>query len=249
MASESACRRARRRWAVGGIGLVAAALAIVAALAGFFDSDPISYFAPAGPAKRVAALYVSGDMGLRFGMGPYTSAALARHGIAVVGFSSPAFFARHRTRAEVDAVVAAAVRRALARTGGRLVLIGQSYGADILQTGLAALPADLRPHVAAVVLVVPGQTVFFRADPSGLAYRGTPDSLGASTVAAITWAPLTCIYGTAEADSLCPGIKLPHATVIGMPGGHFLGDDRAGLAGHVLDAVRRAVPAAFADGG
>ena len=244
-------RRSNRRWPriVGCAALVAVALGIVAALGGFFDRDPIHVLAPEGPAKPVAALYFSGDMGLRFGMGPYTSAALARRGIAVTGFSSPAFFAAHRTRAEVDAVVAAAVRQAMARTGrDRLVLIGQSYGADILQTGLAALPADLRPHVAAVVLVVPGDTVFFRADPSGLAYHGIPDSRGASTVNAIRWAPLTCIYGAAETDSLCPAVRLPRATLIRMPGGHFLARDSDGLVGHVVDAIRRAVPAAFSGG-
>ena len=242
-------RRSNPRWPwiAGGVALFAVALGIVAALAGFFDRDPIHVFAPEGPARPVAALYFSGDMGLRFGMGPYTSAALARRGIAVTGFSSPAVFAVHRTRVEVDAAVANAVRQAMARTGrDRLVLIGQSYGADILQTGLAALPAELRPHIAAVVLVVPGETVFFRADPSGLAYRGAPDSLGASTVNAIRWAPLTCIYGAAETDSLCPAVRLPRATVIRMPGGHFLARDSDGLVGHVVDAVRRAVPAAFA---
>ena len=71
------------------------------------------------------------------------------------------------------------VREGLHDTGrDRLVVIGQSYGADILAAALPALPSDLRAHVAAVILVVPGRDIFFRADPSGLAYRGTPDADG-----------------------------------------------------------------------
>lgn len=228
------------------VAVAVAALAAWIAIDGYFDRDPIDFFAATGPRKPVAVLYFSGDSGLRFGMGPYVAKALAERGIAVTGFSSPAYFSVHRTRAEVNAAVAGAIREALARTGGnRLVVIGQSYGADILQTGLAALPADLRPRIAAVVLVVPGETAFFRADPLGIEYRGTPDSLGIRTVNAITWAPLTCIYGAAEIDSLCPDVHLPRATIVRMPGGHFLDNNRDGLAGNVLDAIRRAVPAAF----
>ncbi|MFS0772795.1 AcvB/VirJ family lysyl-phosphatidylglycerol hydrolase [Sphingomonas sp. 1P08PE] len=226
---------------------VVAALAAWIAIGGYLDRDPIDFFAATGPRKPVAALYFSGDSGLRFGMGPYAAKALAEHGIAVTGFSSPAYFSVHRTRAEVNAAVAGAIREALARTGGeRLVVIGQSYGADILQTGLAALPADLRPRIVAVVLVVPGEGAFFRADPLGLEYRGTPDSLGVNTVNAITWAPLTCIYGVAETDSLCPAVRLPRATIVRMPGGHFLDHDSDGLVRHVLDAIRRSAPTAFA---
>lgn len=240
-------RRRRTRLLVIVI-VIAAAIALWTAIDGYFDRDPINFFAPRGPRRPVAALYFSGDSGLRFGMGPYAAKALAQRGIAVTGFSSPAWFGVHRTREEVNAAVADAIRQALARTGGdKLVVIGQSYGADILQTGLAALPADLRPRIAAVVLVVPGETVFFRADPLGLEYRGTPDSLGVNTVNAITWAPLTCIYGAAETDSLCPLVRLPHATIIRMPGGHFLDHDSDRLVGHVIEAIRRAVPAAFAE--
>ena len=241
-------RSGRRRIRVlAVIAAIAVAIMVWMAIDGYFDRDPINFFAAMGPRKPVAALYFSGDSGLRFGMGLYAAKALAKRGIAVTGFSSPVYFNVHRSRGQVNAAVARAIREALVRTNGeRLVVIGQSYGADILQTGLAALPADLRPRIAAVVLVVPGETVFFRADPLGLEYRGTPDSLGVDTVNTITWAPLTCIYGAAETDSLCPAVRVPGATIVRMPGGHFLDHDADGLVDHVLDAIRRSVPAAFA---
>ena len=211
--------------------------------AGFVGGSPVHLFTPTGRPAPVAAVLFSGDMGLRYGMGPSTSRFLARHGIEVVGINSPALFGQHRSRGEVDAVVADAVRQGLVRTGARrLVLIGQSFGADVLQTGLARLPADLRGRVAAVVLVVPGESVYFRADPTGISYRRAPDSLGSKTINLIDWAPLTCIYGLAERDSACPAVKLARARIIGMPGGHFLHRNADGLARQVLDAIRRAVP-------
>ncbi|MDD1451666.1 virulence factor [Sphingomonas sp. H160509] len=146
---------------------------------------------------------------------------LTEHGIPVVGITTPALFAHHRTRQELDAIIADGVRTALARTGAkRVVVMGQSYGADIVQTGLANLPTDLRARVAAIVLILPGDTVFYRADPSGLLYdHTTPDSMGATTGNRLTWAPVTCIYGVEETDSLCPLLTTANARKVGMPGG------------------------------
>lgn len=224
--------------------LVAGAVGLFAT-AGFLDRDPRHLFAATGPRAGVTALYFSGDMGLRFGMGPATSKALAQHGVPVFGVNSSTLFRTRRTRAETDAIVADAVREALDRAGAdRLVLIGQSYGADVLQTGLVHLPDALRAKVGGVVLVVPGRDVFFRADPTSLAYRGAPDSDGARTIRALNWTPLTCIYGQEEPDSACPALRGTGATVIAMPGGHFLHNDADGLVGHVLAAVARLRPIA-----
>ncbi|WP_249055040.1 virulence factor [Sphingomonas insulae] len=236
-----------RFWIGGGAACVLLALVGIAAVAGFFDRDAVRLFAARGAKRPIGVLYVSGDMGLHFGPAPYTAQGLAAHGIAVVGINSPTAFRMRQNRAEIDAIVANGVRRALVDTqADRLMLIGQSYGADIVQTGLAALPADLRTHVAGVVLVVPGTSVFFRADPTGIAYRNTPDSDGAGTLRQLTWTPVTCIYGVAETDSVCPHVHLGNLRSIGMPGGHFLNADRAALFGHIMEAIRRAAPEAFA---
>jgi len=247
---SSQYRSRRRRRLVGIVGFVCVGVGLllgVAALAGFFQSDPVRVFAGEGPARRIGVVYVSGDMGLRFGPGPYVSRALAQDGITVLGLNTPTLFRRHRTAAQIDGIVAGAVREALVRTGAqRLVLIGQSFGADILHTGLAHLPPGLRSHVAGVVLIVPGRMVYFRADPTGIAYRGTPDGRAQDTLRQLDWAPLTCIYGRQEADSACPAVSLPDATLIAMPGGHFLRNDHAGLLAHVMGAIRRAAPGAFA---
>lgn len=242
-------RSARHHLAwVGGIALgVLAALCVVAGLAGFFDRDPVRLLPAKGARRPVAALYLSGDMGLRFGPNAYTTQALAAEGIDVVALKSPTLFRLRRTHAQVDAIVADGIRDALVRTGGeRLILIGQSYGADILETALADLPAGLRRRVAGVVLVVPGESVYFRADPSGLAYRGMPDSIGAATLDRIDWLPVTCIYGRDEVDSACPEVHLPNARIVAMRGGHFLNNDRPALFAEILAAIRRAVPHAFA---
>jgi type IV secretory pathway VirJ component len=180
-------------------------------------------------------------MGLRYGMGGVIARALSADGVEVMGVNSPVLFRKRRTAAQVDAVIADLIRRAEVERGDRkLVLLGQSYGSDMLQTGLAHLPADLRRAISAVVLVVPGKTAFFRSDPSGLAYTGRPDSIGVTTARQIDWVPITCIYGVREPDSLCPLLKQPNIRIVALPGGHYLDHDDAALVAHVEAAVRRA---------
>ncbi|WP_419808175.1 AcvB/VirJ family lysyl-phosphatidylglycerol hydrolase [Sphingomonas sp.] len=205
------------------VGLVAGALFLAA---GFLRSDPVSEFAATGPRRPFAALYLSGDMGLRFGIGPRVAAALAKSGIPVLGLNSPTLFGHHRTRAEVEAIVAQGARETLARTRApKVVLIGQSFGADMIATALPALPADLRSRVLAAVLVVPGRAVYFRADPLGFAYRGTPDAAPAAALRTVGWTSVLCIQGMKETDSLCPGLAGGAARRVVLPGGHFLQND------------------------
>ncbi len=241
-----------RRWRRGAwvTGIISAIVVLFVYLAGYFDGDPVHAYPALGVHASgpppIAVVNFSGDMGLRFLLGASTSRGLTEHGIPVIGITTPALFARARTRGELSAIVADGVRTALARTGAkRIVVMGQSYGADIVQTGLADLPADLRPRVAAIVLILPGDTVFYRADPSGLLYdHGTPDSMAVTTGNALTWAPVTCIYGVEEDDSLCPLLTIPNAQKVGMPGGHNIHHDADGLLSHVLAVVRAVSPGA-----
>jgi type IV secretory pathway VirJ component len=235
---------------LAGLALVAAlGLAAVNAPAlHLLGSDPIRLFPAATPhsprpGAKLAAVFLSGDMGFHFGMGVEVAEAVAARGIPVVGVSSPVVFARHRTRAEADAVVAGAIRLALARSGAeRVLLMGQSYGADVLATVAPDLPPDLRARIAAIDLTVPAQDVYFRADPSGLAYLGTPDARPLAAMRGLHWAPVVCVYGLAEKGSLCPALRGTSARVIGLTGNHYLNRDPARLIATTFAALRTAAP-------
>lgn len=224
---------------VGTVLAFALALALgLYAAAGFFDRDAMRMFGEPASPKSLAAVYFSGDMGLRFGMGPHIIKGLTEAGIPVLGVSSSTAFASHRTRAGTDAIVANAIRQAMRQTGAdRVVVLGQSFGADIARVGLADLPKALRGRVAAAVLVVPGATAYFRADPSGLSYRGTPD-VDAAEASRLGWVRLSCIQGAAETETLCPALKMPNVRRITLPGGHFLHNDHALLVDTILRELR-----------
>lgn len=200
----------------------------------------------------IVAVLFSGDMGLQVGMGPQIAQALSEHGIPVAGLSSFTLFAEPRSRAEVARLIATAIQHALDRTGAKqAVVIGQSFGADIVRVGIADLQPDLRHRVRAVVLIVPGRSAYFRADPTGLAYLRKPD-VGPSDAQSITWTPLICISGASERDSLCPTLQMLNVRSLVLPGGHFLQNDHRLVTGTILaalDGLHGPAPSQAADAG
>lgn len=226
-------------WLAAIVLLLGAIAAGVYWSAGFLDRDAVHlYGMPARPGSApVAAVFLSGDMGLRYGMGSYVVQALAGAGVPVYAIASSTAFARHRSHAEVEALVADAVREASRRSGAaKVVVIGQSFGADMARVGVAALPPAVRQKIAALVLVVPGSTAYFRADPLGFAYIGRPDA-DAASARTLDWLPVTCIRGADEKDSLCPSLLAPNVRRITLPGGHFLRMDHDLLVRTVFAAL------------
>ncbi|WP_242127090.1 virulence factor [Sphingobium sp. Sx8-8] len=193
--------------------------------------------APAADRNGTVAVFFSGDMGFNAGMGPVIAGHMARGGLPVIGVNSLTAFARRRSPEETAALVEQAVRRALALPGARrLMLVGQSFGANMLLVGLDRLAPSLRSRVAMVALIVPADTMLFRATPGGVFDFGNDGPAGPAA-RALDWAPVLCIHGLEESGSLCPGWRQHNVRVVGLPGGHFLNDDSAGVAATLLRAA------------
>lgn len=181
----------------------------------------------ASPTRRgVAAVLLSGDMGLRVGMGRQIAQRLSAAGVPVLGVDSLVYFRHRRSAGEATTMLTQAVRDGL-RYGHaeRLVLIGQSYGADMVHVGFAGLPADLKKRVALVVLVVPTDTVIYRVSLAETLDLVKADAAAIDTARTVTGVPLLCIQGREEKDSLCPLLRQPNARRIALPGGHPLHRD------------------------
>ena len=196
--------------------------------------------ADAGPAKPAIAM-LSGDMGNRVGKTPRIAARLNARGYAVVTVNSLTFFSPRRTPEETAGLIKRAMIRAmkLGKTD-HVVLIGQSFGADMLHAGLAQFSPATRAPIQSVVLVVPGDDIIFRASPIELAGLETPDQRAYPTASRLRWAPVTCVYGASETNSLCPELQMPNVRRIPLPGGHGLNSDYPAIEAAILPAVRNA---------
>ena len=196
--------------------------------------------ADAGPAKPAIAM-LSGDMGNRVGKTPRIAARLNAAGYAVVTVNSLTFFSPRRTAEETAGLIKTAMVRAmkLGKTD-HVVLIGQSFGADMLHAGLAQFSPAARASIRSVVLVVPGDDIIFRASPIELAGLESPDQRAYPTASRLRWAPVTCVYGADETNSLCPELQMPNVRRIPLPGGHKLNSDYPAIEAAILPAVRDA---------
>lgn len=216
-----------------GIAIITVAVAMLMGFGwlGYLGGDPFTIVQAGGKAQRnVTAIVLSGDMGFRVGMGPQIARRLAGDGIPVVGVNSLTYFRTTRTPAEATALIEAAMAKAHA-LGPRntLVLIGQSYGADMLHVGLAGLPPALRREIALVVLVVPGATVEYRASPSEVLTFAMAEADALPTARRLDWVPLLCIRGREEPASLCPLLHQRNLRAVALPGGHPLHNDAAAV--------------------
>ncbi|PZU61528.1 MAG: type IV secretion system protein VirJ [Sphingobium sp.] len=208
--------------------LILALLAATFQWLGYLGGDPFSLSRPQGyrPGHGTPiAIILSGDMGMKVGMGPGIMARLARDGLPTVGVNSLTYFRKTRSPAEATALAP-------------VILIGQSFGADMAHVGLAALPPAQRHAIAMVALVVPGATVEYRASPGEIFTFAMAEADALPTARKFDWAPLLCVHGQEEAASLCPLLHQANVQTVALPGGHPLHHD--------VDALYHVLHAAFA---
>jgi type IV secretory pathway VirJ component len=217
------------------IAILVAALVGYFTWLGYFAHDPFVTVAPARRARQnITAVVMSGDMGFKVGMGRQIARRLSDDGIPVIGVNSLTYFHTRRSPAEATALVEDAMHRAEALTHAKhVILIGQSFGADMLHVGLAGLPVSDRARIAMIALVVPGATVEYRASPGEMFTFLMDEDDALPTARALTWAPTLCVFGDQENASLCPLLWQQNVHAIPLPGGHPLHYD--------ADAVYREV--------
>jgi type IV secretory pathway VirJ component len=124
----------------------------------------------------------------------------------------------------------------------RVLLVGYSFGADVLPFVVNRLPPELRARVATVNLLGIDSNASFEIKIAG--WVGADDS-GPPTrpeLSAISGTPVLCIYGEGETDSICPELSKAggHSSIalaeVGT--GHHFGGEYATLAERILAYAR-----------
>jgi type IV secretory pathway VirJ component len=195
-----------------------------------------------GPHTEWLAVLLSGDGGwVKADQG--LSAELAERGIAVAGWSSPRYFRHRRDPDAAAADLAALLHRFLpAWRRSRVLLLGYSFGADVMPFLARRLPADLADRVDLVALLGPSPYTDFEFHPTDWIFHGRhhPGERAVEPeIAALRGLPLLCSYGEEEMGSLCRRLPPGRATLVVHPGRHIL---HAGFA-ELADAIVRAAGA------
>jgi type IV secretory pathway VirJ component len=188
------------------------------------------------------ALLLTGDGGWA-GLDRELAARLAASGVPTVALNSLKYFWTERTPEETTRDVVRLLRHYLAAWNKqRVLLVGYSFGADVLPFVVNRLPAELRARVTSVSLLGIDADASFEVRISD--WVG-PDSGGAPTrpeVAAMRRVPVLCIYGAGESDSICPGLDATDVTREQIGRGHHFSGEYATLADRILAFARRPHP-------
>ncbi len=149
--------------------------------------------------------------------------SLAAAGVPVVGWNSLKYYWKARTPEEASRDLDRIVRHYGEAWGRpRVVLVGFSFGADVLPFLVNRLPASTRGRVAEVALVGLSRAAAFEFHVTD--WLGGGDE-GPPTVPEVERldVPVACLHGTDETDSACRSARGPRIHGIELPGGHHMG--------------------------
>jgi type IV secretory pathway VirJ component len=185
------------------------------------------------------AVMLSGDGGWA-AIDRGVSARLAADGISTVGWDSLGYFWTARSPAEAAADLTRVVRHYLdAWHKERVILIGYSFGAEVLPFMANALPEDLRPRVELAALLSVGRTAMFQFHLTDWldTGRGADARPVLPQVRALAWTRRLCVFGEDDDSSLCPELDGLGVEVKKVPGNHHFNEDYAGVAKLILEAA------------
>ena len=190
-------------------------------------------------AQDTFAVLLTGDGGWA-GLDQDVATALAARGIPVVGLNTLKYFWNSRT----PEVAAADLERIIRRYGAawkrsHVLLVGYSFGADVLPFLFTRLPTDVRADVRSVSLLGLSDTASFEFHVAdwipGSSDNGRPT---APEIARMSGAQVLCLYGSEETDSPCRKLTAPGVTSVALSGGHHFDGAYGALAQQILAGAR-----------
>ena len=194
---------------------------------------PVIEVPPARPGSGRMVILLSGDGGWS-GLVRTIAAALAADGVGVVGLDSLKYFWTPRTPEETTRDVARIAEHYSKQwRADRLVLVGYSFGADVLPVVVNRLPRDLRRRLDGLTLIAPSPVANFEVHAGGwlgVHYPGLPILPELERLRGL---PMACISGDDDDESVCPLLPAGLARVTVLAGGHHFGGN--------FDAVARLV--------
>jgi len=201
------------------------------------DGLPIVEIPPAAGKddKHPLVIFYSGDGGWR-DIDKKIGGYLSDQGYFVVGIDSLRYFWRKKEprtmAADLDRLIRHYGKQALGRG---VMLVGYSFGADIIPFMVNRLSADTRSEIKMVSLLGISEHASFEirlADIVGGTNTDGPPTL--PELMKLKGIPIQCVYGEAEKDSVCDDKALDGAiNRVEMAGGHhFDGDYR-----HTADLI------------
>jgi type IV secretory pathway VirJ component len=184
---------------------------------------------------RPLVIFWSGDGGWHGDLDEALGQTFIEQGFDVVALDTNKWFASPRTQAQASQMLAQILHTYGQPRGRRIVLMGWSYGADVLPLAYNRLaPAD-KASIQSIILLAGSKTVQLQVtipERMGLIAGDTPV---VPELQLIPSGKLLCVYNQEDrADSGCLASSLPPTSILGLPGDHAFDHDANALAARLL---------------
>ncbi len=195
-----------------------------------------------GTARDELAIHLTGDGG--WGVTDKGIAnELAAAGVPVVGWNALHYFWKKRDPEQTTRDLERVIRHYLAAWNKeRVILIGYSFGADVLPIVYNRLPADLKARVPIVVLLGPAAHASFEFHVADWLGHGDGDKSYpvAPEIARMDNVDVFCFYGQGDKDAICAELDPARVTIVSLDGGHRIGTRFDGIVRQILGALPQA---------
>lgn len=194
----------------------------------------------AQPSSAPMVVFLSGDGGWA-ALDKGLSAELQRHGMPVVGWSSLTYYWKKKTPEQATADLVRILSDYQARWGRqRWLLVGFSFGAEIVPFVINRLPQAYRSSLVGAVMLSPSTASDFEIHVSDMVVHNKAGNYPTlPEVKAIHALPLLCVQGADDDSSvrLCPRLKQANVTTVTLPGSHHFDDNYEVLYRSIADRL------------
>lgn len=194
-------------------------------------------------------VFMSGDGGWA-ALDSGVSKQLRLRGYSVLGWNSLTYYWQKKSPEQVTADLVILLNHYLpAWKKQQVMLIGFSFGAEIVPFVINRLPPAVRRRIMGAVMLSPSTSSDFEIHVSEILSSSKMGQFPTQPeVSRITDIPQLCLYGTQDDDPelLCPKLKQANVTNIPLAGGHHFQDDYPLLTRLILQGLAPSSSAAKA---
>lgn len=205
------------------------------------ESLPVTVLS-ATPKHNAVAIILSGDGGWR-DIDSTIGKTMQADGIPVIGIDSLRYFWSRRTPQKTASDIAALIRKYRAKWSvDNVILVGYSFGADVLPAVYLDLPLVERSHIRLVSLLGLSHSADWQITVSG--WLGSHSNGATPTMPALDRMPapvIQCVAGVDEANGVCAELARNGAEILITEGGHHFGGEYKKVEMAILSAYSKRV--------
>ncbi|WP_070885482.1 virulence factor family protein [Pseudomonas argentinensis] len=199
---------------------------------------------PSTPPGDTVSLFYSGDGGWR-DLDKAVAEQMAERGYPVVGLDTLRYFWQRKSPDQAASDLSEMMREYREKWHAkRFVLIGYSFGADVMPALYNRLPDSDKQQVDAVLLLALARSGAFEIQVEGWLGKDADEATTGPELIKLPAEKVLCVYGSEEAPE--SGCTQPQSVgeKLELPGGHHYDKDYPALAERLIIAIKRRQQAA-----